>query len=102
MNENTPSTKRVLKRIAPLSLGKMLAVLYGVLGLLLAPVFLLASLVGSSVQHQGGMPFMALGAGMTVAIPFFYAAIGFVFGVVSAFLYNLLARWIGGVEFEVA
>jgi hypothetical protein len=35
------TTKRRIKRIAPLQLGKMLAVLYGIMGLLAMPFFLL-------------------------------------------------------------
>jgi len=34
-------------------------------------------------------------------MPFFYAALGFIFGVVGAFIYNLLAKWVGGIEVEV-
>jgi hypothetical protein len=34
-------------------------------------------------------------------MPFFYAAMGFVAGVVSAWVYNLIAGWIGGIEVDV-
>jgi len=34
-------------------------------------------------------------------MPFIYAIMGFVGGIVSAFVYNLIARWVGGVEVEV-
>ena len=31
-----------------------------------------------------------------------YAAMGFVLGALGALLYNLIAKWIGGIEVEVA
>ena len=31
----------------------------------------------------------------------FYGVFGFIFGVISAAIYNLIARWIGGIEVEV-
>ena len=44
---------------------------------------------------------MAFGTGFAIAMPFIYAIMGFVGGIVSAFVYNLIARWVGGVEVEV-
>jgi hypothetical protein len=34
-------------------------------------------------------------------MPVFYGAMGFVFGAIGALLYNLLAKWVGGFEFEL-
>jgi len=39
--------------------------------------------------------------GMGVFMPIIYGAMGFIFGVIGAALYNLVARWIGGIEVEV-
>lgn len=96
-----PILKRI-KRIGPLQLGKMLAVLYGCMGLLFLPVFLIMSLVAS--QAPGGpekFGIMAMGVGMAICMPIFYAVIGFVFGIIGAFIYNVVAKWIGGIEVEV-
>ena len=38
--------------------------------------------------------------GFVVLLPLFYALMGFLAGVVGAWIYNLLAGWIGGLEFE--
>ncbi|SDR65472.1 hypothetical protein [Opitutus sp. GAS368] len=96
-----------LKRIAPLQAGKMLAAFYGLLSLLFVPFMLLFMAMGSfAARQQGGgampaLPFMfGMGVGFMVLLPFFYAAMGFVFGVISAAVYNLLAKWIGGLELE--
>jgi hypothetical protein len=92
-------TKRI-QRIAPLQLGIVLAVLYGVLSLIAVPFILIASLAGAKA-HGGLAPF---GGGMIVAIliPFLYAALGFIGGIITAAIYNLIASWTGGIELTLA
>src|SRR4051794_31870455 len=102
--------KRRIKRIAPLQAGKMLGVLYGCLGLIFLPFFGLAGLAGVFAQHaqqargKGWGP-AAIAAGVMVFLglmmPVIYAAMGFILGVVTAAIYNLVANWIGGIEVEV-
>src|SRR6266480_789583 len=99
---------RRIKRIAPLQAGKMLGVLYGCLGLIFLPFFALAGLAGAFAQQaqqtQNGPPpaFMAaMMFGFGIFMPVFYGVFGFIFGVISAAIYNLIARWIGGIEVEV-
>ena len=92
---------RRIKRIAPLQLGKMMALTYGIMGLLFCPFFLLFSLFASQVPNAPRIGAMAIGTGFALMMPFFYAAMGFVFGVIGAFIYNLIAKWIGGIEVEV-
>jgi hypothetical protein len=101
MDQPPISTKRTIKRIAPLQLGKMLAILYGIMGLLFIPFFLLIAVFGSRMPGQQRVGFMALGAGFAVFLPLIYAAMGFVFGALGALIYNLVAKWIGGIEVEV-
>ena len=102
--------KRRIKRIAPLQAGKMLGVLYGCMGLIFLPIFLLAGMAGAFAQQtqqtQGaaGAPaaaIIALMFGMGIFMPIIYGVMGFVFGVLGAAVYNLIARWIGGIEVEV-
>jgi hypothetical protein len=33
--------------------------------------------------------------------PVFYGVIGFIFGALGAFLYNLMAKWLGGIEMQI-
>lgn len=96
----TPTTKRI-KRIAPLQLGKMLALLYGIMGLIFIPFFLIMTAVASQMPAQQQVGIMALGAGFALFVPLIYAAMGFVTGALGALIYNLVARWIGGIEVEV-
>jgi hypothetical protein len=93
--------KRRIKRIAPLQLGKMLAILYGIMGLIFIPFFLIMSAVATQMPSEQRVGMMAMGAGFAVFAPLVYGAMGFIIGALGAVLYNLIARWIGGVEVEV-
>jgi hypothetical protein len=92
-----------LKRIAPLQAGKMLAALYGLLSLIFVPFMMVAVALGSfAAKHQGNgaaLPMM-FGMGFMVCLPLLYAVMGFIFGVLGAWIYNLLSKWIGGFELE--
>lgn len=96
-----------LKRVAPFQAGKMLAALYGAMSLIFVPFMLLFMALGSfAARSQGGagappLPLMfGMGVGFMVLLPVFYTAMGFVAGIIGAWVYNLLARWVGGFEFE--
>jgi hypothetical protein len=95
------TTKRRIRRIGPLQLGKMLAILYGIMGLIFIPFFLMMSAFASQMPAAQRVGFMALGAGFAVFVPLIYAAMGFVFGAVGAWIYNFVAQWVGGIEVEV-
>jgi hypothetical protein len=101
--------KRRIKRIAPLQAGKMLGVLYACMGLIFLPFFALAGLAGAFAQHAQqaqnapGLPALTAGImfGFGIFIPIIYGVMGFVFGIIMAAIYNLIAGWIGGIEVEV-
>jgi len=38
---------------------------------------------------------------MGLFMPVIYGAMGFIFGVIGAAIYNLVARWIGSIEVDV-
>ena len=95
------STTRKIKRIAPLQLGKMLAILYGIMGLLFLPFFLVMSAIGSHMPASQRTGMIFVGAGFAVFMPILYAIMGFVFGALGALIYNVVAKWIGGIEVEV-
>jgi Transmembrane domain of unknown function (DUF3566) len=101
-------TKRRIKRIAPLQAGKMLSVLYACLGLIFLPVFMLAGLAGAFAQHAqqsqasaAASATMIMGCIVGILMPIIYGVMGFLLGVIGAAVYNLIARWIGGIEVEV-
>jgi hypothetical protein len=103
MTDTPPSlvTKRRIKRISPLQLGKMLGVLYGIMGLIFVPFFLIMSAVATQMPAEQRAGMMAFGAGFAIFMPIIYGVMGFIFGALGALIYNLVAKWIGGIEVEV-
>lgn len=87
-----------IRSIRVFSAAKVNAVLYGILGLLCAPIVLL----GPGLATLGGQRRGFGGAVIVAAIlPFFCACIGFVAGALIAFLYNAISQAIGGIEVEL-
>lgn len=101
--------KRKLKHIAPLSVGKIFGALYACFGLLALPFLVIAGLASAFFPHAQdaakGAPtpaiFGTLMLGLGLFIPVIYGVMGFLGGIVAAALYNLFARWLGGIEVEV-
>lgn len=92
---------QIIKSVGVLSVAKIWGAIYLVLGLLLAPILLLASMFGAMFgQHAN--PLGAIGGvAMAIIVPIFYGGIGFIFGAIGAALYNLMAKLLGGIEVEV-
>lgn len=88
------SNKREVVKMDAVQLGKFLAVMYGMLGVLLVP-FALISMIFSSDGAGWGFLFML---GMWL----FYIVAGFIGGLLMGFVYNLAAKWVGGIKVEVA
>jgi len=95
--------KKRLTNINPLKLGITLAVIYGVMSLIFViPFIAIMSLVGASNAHahapNQAMPVLFTGVFM-IFLPVIYAVLGFIGGVIAAFIYNVVAKWTGGIEF---
>jgi predicted tellurium resistance membrane protein TerC len=97
----TITTKIKIKRFEPLQLGKMLALLHGMIGLIFLPIVLFFSLIASKLPPTQRVGVMAMGIGFMLFMPIMYAVMGFLVGVTSGWLYNLFAKWIGGIEVEI-
>ena len=101
MNPPSLATKRTLKSVAPLSAGKVLALVYFAFGLLFIPFFLLMVAMSANLPAAQRGIFAVVGTGFAIFIPLCYAAMGFLGGVIGAAIYNLVAKMIGGIEVEV-
>jgi hypothetical protein len=92
----------VLKSVGVLSVGKIMGVLYAVMGFIIGCFMSLAAVAGVAANQgpnaNAGMGIMALGAGAIILAPIMYGGMGFIGGIISAALYNLLAGVIGGIE----
>jgi len=91
----------IVKSVGVMSVAKIMGVLYACMGLLVVPIFLLASVVGAKAGQQN-FPFAGvIGIVLAILAPFLYGFMGFVMGAIGALLYNALANWIGGFELEM-
>ena len=92
-----------LKSVGVMSVGKVIAIIQGAIGLLFLPFFVLVGLAGALAgKDQQGAIAAGVMVVLAVLMPVIYAAIGFVMGVLMAFIYNAVASKIGGIEFELA
>ena len=97
---------RRLTRIAPMPVAKIFGILYALFGLIFLPFFVIAGLAGlfadGSNANAGAAGLMIGGMiAMAVIFPIMYGVMGFFGGLLVAAMYNLIARWVGGIEFEV-
>jgi len=91
----------IVKSVGVMSVAKIMGAIYGCMGLIFAPFFLLFGLLGSLVG-QDKTPFAGIfGVVFALLMPVIYGVMGFVAGIIGALLYNLLARWVGGFELEL-
>lgn len=89
-----------LTYIAPIRAGIVLGVGYGLGALLIVPFFFLGMLAGKVAgAPMNGLA--ALPAAFAIVIPFVYAALGFIGGIIAAAVYNLIAKFTGGFLFRV-
>ena len=90
-----------LRSIDILSCAKMMGAIYGCIGLVILPFLLLAgfaSLVfGHGAESFSGIALLLL----AFLAPVFYGAMGFVFGALTAWIYNLVAERIGGIQLQL-
>ena len=93
----------VIKRIKPASCAKILGVIYAIFGLVAGVIFSLLSLVGGTLGSAGSrLPGGALfGTLAIVFLPITYGIIGFISALIGAWLYNVLAGVVGGIEMDV-
>jgi hypothetical protein len=99
--------KKVVKRVGVWSYAKISTIImaifglfqgifYGVLNLVLGPE------AATAAGTAGGQvdPLMAAGPWIIIIMPVMYALMGLIMGIIGAWLYNLIARWVGGVKVE--
>jgi hypothetical protein len=90
-----------IKSVGVFSVAKIMGAIYALMGLIFLPLFLLLGFVGSMAGGHGN-PFGAFG-GLVFGLfaPICYGVIGFIGGAIMAFLYNLMAKWLGGIEVQM-
>ena len=98
--------RKVLRGVGVVSIGKMAAVLYAaiglIVGLILAGVGTLGGFAGMAAGERGaGLFGMFFGVGAIIICPILYAIVGALVWMLVAALFNLAVGMIGGIELEV-
>ena len=93
----------IIKRIGPLSVARLSGMLYAILGLIFGGIFSLIALAGGFASDTEGAAGVGaiVGVGAVVAFPILYGLIGFVATLIGAWLYNVAAGVVGGVEVDI-
>lgn len=96
----------VIKRINPVSFAKLEGILGAIIGLIAGIILaVFGSLIGSLAPQVGGIGAPRIGAEFGIAsiiiLPIMYGIFGFIGGLVGGGLYNLVAKWVGGIEIDL-
>ena len=87
-----------LVRIGPWSMGKIQAILGALFGLIIGFFMALFMIVIGLISREPAMAFV--GIGYFIGMPIVYLISGFILGPLLAWLYNVVAGWVGGLELE--
>ena len=102
-----------IRKLGIISVAKIYAVMMFVMSLLIAIPYglfvIVISLVGGvgagSESAMGGLMVggggVVIGLLLMIGIPIFYAALGFIGGIIGALVYNILSGIVGGIEIDV-
>ena len=87
-----------MKRFGALSCAKIGLVLYGLIGLVTGIFFFLIGIISAALGHPPDN--WLFGIGGLIIWPIFYGLIGLIGGAIMAWLYNVVASWVGGIEMQ--
>lgn len=98
----------VIKRIGVGSAAKMAGVLYAAIGLIAGAIFACIALVGAGASSAAGgesaIPGVIggfIGVGAVIVLPIMYGIFGCIGAALGAWLYNVVAGLVGGIEVEI-
>lgn len=96
---------KMVKRFDPLSVMKIAAICYGALGLfegaIFSIVFTLMPFGGANAAHLPRFFGLIFGGLSIVFFPIMFAIMGAIIGGIGAAVYNVAARFVGGIQVEV-
>lgn len=94
-----------ISKFEPLSVMRIAAISYGAMGLLEGAIFsLMFSLIPmADPRHQNVPPWLGLvfGGLSIIFMPILFAIIGAISGGLGAVIYNVSAKYVGGIAVEV-
>lgn len=79
--------------------GLLAGIVYSFGGLIIDTLVSLGWITSSETSGLSYGTVLAFGA--VIGMPLIFAIFGFIFGLIEAFIYNLFARWFGGIEIKL-
>jgi hypothetical protein len=94
----------IIRRIGPMSIARLSGMLYAVMGLIFGGIISLMALAGGfGSGSEGATQFGGLiGAAAVLVLPICYGLLGFVGTLIAAWLYNVAAGVVGGIEVDIS
>jgi hypothetical protein len=92
----------IVKKLGVLSVAKIEALIMAFIGLIEGILVAISgpAMQGAAAASEIPLEFQ-LGTWAILALPIIYLIIGFVFGALGAAIYNLFAKWVGGMTMEL-
>lgn len=91
---------KVIKKLGVLSVAKIQGIIMAFVGLLYGISYTIFGNLSDALT-EAGMVGTGLGFVGIIILPVFYGVFGFIGGAIMAFLYNIAAEKIGGIEIEL-
>jgi hypothetical protein len=85
--------KKQIIRISPVQTAKVFAGFYFVITI---PFLLFSSVIFIVIPGGSRPPFFSA---LMLGLPFIYAVAGFIFTIIGAWVYNFIAKYLGGIEY---
>jgi len=93
-----------ITRVGPLSVAKVAGLLYVVIGLIAGGLFSLIAIGGAAFGAAAGddnaMYGALFGVGAIILLPICYGILGFIGSLIMAWLFNVAASMVGGIEVD--
>lgn len=92
----------IIKRVGPLSCARLSGLLYAVFGLILGAIISLVAVAGGFASDDHAAAFGGfIGVAAVLVLPICYGLLGFVATLIAAWLYNVAAGVVGGIEVDI-
>lgn len=79
------------------AMGKIYAVIGAIMGVIMG---IMMAAFGAMMTAVPGVAGIGVGFGLLsiIILPIMYAIGGFIMGIITAFIYNIVAGWVGGIK----